>query len=345
MFSPRRDIPKRFRHTTEKGHRAYMEQIAKLIGDDLQRLEESIDKLLTTRVSFIREVVHHIIKSGGKRIRPILVILSAKMSGCTDYRHIPYAAIVEFIHTATLLHDDVVDNARTRRGSPTANTLWGNEPSVLVGDFLFSKSFDLMVADRNSEILAVMSKVTTALAEGEIMELLKTSDIETTEEDYYEIIANKTAVLLSAACEVGAILGAVDDIKRDALNKFGYHFGMAFQLTDDVLDYVSKGATLGKDTGSDLKEGKITLPLIYALKSATADEHKVIGDSISKPRMTQKDYGKVRSVIKRRGGIEYAIQASRTHIEQAVSFLNIFPPSPYRQALAGLAAYVTERET
>jgi octaprenyl-diphosphate synthase len=322
-----------------------MENIANLIGDDLRRLEESIDKLLTTRVSFIREVVHHIIKSGGKRIRPILVILSAKMSGCTDYRHIPYAAIVEFIHTATLLHDDVVDNARTRRGSLTANTLWGNEPSVLVGDFLFSKSFDLMVADRNTEILAVMSKVTTALAEGEIMELLKTSDVETTEDDYYEIIANKTAVLLSAACEVGAILGDVDKVKRNALNKFGYHFGMAFQLTDDVLDYVSKGSKLGKDAGSDLKEGKITLPLIHALKSAGPDERQAIVDAISKPRMTQKDFRKVTSIINRQGGIEYAAQASINHIEKAIAFLNVFPASPYRDALAGLAEYVTKRET
>jgi len=267
------------------------------------------------------------------------------MSDCADYRHIAYAAIVEFIHTATLLHDDVVDNARTRRGALTANTLWGNEPSVLVGDFLFSKSFDLMVADQNTEVLAVMSRVTTALAEGEIMELLKTSDVETTEDDYYEIIANKTAVLLSAACEVGAILGGVDRDKRDALNKFGYHFGMAFQLTDDVLDYVSKGTTLGKDAGSDLKEGKITLPLIHALKSATPDERKVVVDSISKPRMTQKDYRKVRNIIKRRGGIEYAVQASKDHAEQAMSFLNVFPASPYRDALAGLADYVTKRET
>ncbi|HAR96684.1 MAG TPA: octaprenyl diphosphate synthase [Deltaproteobacteria bacterium] len=322
-----------------------MENIAKLIGDDLQRLEESIDKLLTTRVSFIREVVHHIIKSGGKRIRPILVILSAKMSGCADYRHIPYAAIVEFIHTATLLHDDVVDNAKTRRGSPTANTLWGNEPSVLVGDFLFSKSFDLMVSDQNSAVLAVMSRVTTALAEGEIMELLKTSDVETTEDDYYEIIANKTAVLLSAACEVGAILGGVDQDKRKALNRFGYHFGMAFQLTDDVLDYVSKGTTLGKDAGSDLKEGKITLPLIHALKSATPEERTVVTDSINKPRMTQKDYRKILNMIKRRGGIEYTVQASKNHAEQAMSFLNAFPPSPYRDAMTGLAQYVTKRET
>jgi octaprenyl-diphosphate synthase len=322
-----------------------MENIAKLIADDLKRLEQSIDKLLTTRVSFIREVVHHIIKSGGKRIRPILVILSARLSGCTDYRHIPYAAIVEFIHTATLLHDDVVDNARTRRGSPTANTLWGNEPSVLVGDFLFSKSFDLMVADQNAEILSVMSKVTTALAEGEIMELLKTSDIETTEDEYYEIIANKTAVLLSAACEVGAILGGVDETKRNALNKFGYHFGMAFQLTDDILDYVSKGATLGKDAGSDLKEGKITLPLIHALKSAGAEERQTIIDGINKSRMTQKDFRKVRGIISRHGGIDYAVQVSKNHIEQAISLLNVFPASPYRAALAGLAEFVTKRET
>ena len=245
-------------------------------------LRVSIEKLLTTRIPFIRDVVHHLTKSGGKRIRPILVILSSRLCGCRSDEHLPYAAIVEFIHTATLLHDDVVDNAETRRGAATANILWGNEPSVLVGDFLFTKSFDLMVAHHNEEILKVMSKATTDLAEGEIMELLKTSDAQTLEEEYYEVIASKTAVLLSAACEIGALLGGVEHEKRIALRDFGFHMGMAFQLTDDLLDYTSTDRTLGKDAGRDLKEGKVTLPLIHALKTATQTERESIEENLSK---------------------------------------------------------------
>ncbi len=259
-----------------------MEEVVKLIKEDLDKLENSIEELLTTKVTFIRDVVHHLIKSGGKRIRPILVILSSKLCGYEDDGHLPYAAIVEFIHTATLLHDDVVDNAETRRGSATANTVWGNEASVLVGDFLFSKSFDLMVNGRNEEILRVMSKATTDLAEGEILELLKTSDAKTLEEEYFEVIACKTAVLLSAACEIGGLLGQVDAEKRAALRDFGFHIGMAFQLTDDLLDYTSSDSTLGKDAGRDLKEGKVTLPLIHALASVTASERETIEAGLTK---------------------------------------------------------------
>ncbi len=193
-----------------------MEDVLKLIEPDLKKLEASIDKLVTTKVGFIKEIVNHIIKSGGKRVRPILVILSAKLCGHKEDRFIPYAAIVEFIHTATLLHDDVVDNAQTRRGTSTANTIWGNEASVLVGDFLYAKSMELLADEGNSEIFSVMAKTTKSLSEGEIIELVKTSDLETTEDDYFEIIGNKTAVLFSVACEIGAILGNVRNKKRNS---------------------------------------------------------------------------------------------------------------------------------
>lgn len=321
-----------------------MEKITEFISQDLAQLEQSIDKLLTTRVSFIKEVVRHIIKSGGKRIRPILVILSAKLCGVRDDQHIPYAAIIEFIHTATLLHDDVVDNAKIRRGRLTANTIWGNESSVLVGDFLFTKSFDLMVQIRNAEILKVMSNATTSLAEGEIMELLRTSDINTTENDYYEVIDNKTAVLLSAACEIGAVLGGVNPEKRSALREFGRHLGMAFQLKDDLLDYVSTDSTLGKNAGIDFKEGKVTLPLIHALKYATPGEHETILAALEKRRTSKKDFQKVKSIIEKYGGLEYTSNVSKEHVDKARGVLALFPSSPYKDALLELATYIITRE-
>jgi octaprenyl-diphosphate synthase len=321
-----------------------MGSITQLISGDLAQLEQSIDKLLTTKVTFIKEVVQHIVKSGGKRIRPMLVILSAKLCGVKDDRHIPYSAIIEFIHTATLLHDDVVDNAKIRRGRRTANTIWGNEPSVLVGDFLFTKSFDLLVNIQNAEILKVMAHATTSLAEGEIMELLKTSDINTSEHDYFEVIANKTAVLLAAACEMGAILGQVEPERRSALSQFGHHIGMAFQVKDDLLDYVSTDSTLGKNAGLDFKEGKVTLPLIHALKSATDRERELIAAAFKKTRTNKKDFESVKRIIKKYSGLEYTATVSGDHIDKARAFLELFPSSPYKDALLELANYIVTRE-
>jgi octaprenyl-diphosphate synthase len=322
-----------------------MEEIVKLIKNDLDQLEVSIDSLLTTRVGFIKDVVHHLIRSGGKRIRPILVIVSSKLCGCETDEPLPYAAIVEFIHTATLLHDDVVDNAQTRRGTATANIVWGNESSVLVGDFLFSKSFDLMVSHQNSEILKVMSKATTDLAEGEILELLKTSDAKTTEDEYFEVIACKTAVLLSAACEVGSILGNVDESRRRALKDYGFHVGMAFQLTDDLLDYTSTNRTLGKDAGRDLKEGKVTLPLIHALAFSNPEETEIANKILTKPRVTAKDVMTIKGIIDKYRGLEYTATVSGDHIDKAKTALSVFPDSVYKKALIDLADYLLARET
>lgn len=321
-----------------------MDDILTLIRRDLEELEQTIEGLLTTRITFIKEVIHHIVRSGGKRIRPVLVILSARLCGCQDNSHLPYAAIVEFIHTATLLHDDVVDNATTRRGTPTANTVWGNESSVLVGDFLFTKSFELMVSNHNEEILKVMSQATTNLAEGEILELLKTSDVKTTEEEYFEVIASKTAVLLSAACEIGAVLGNVEEAGRKALRGFGFHLGMVFQLTDDLLDYTSTDATLGKDTGRDLKEGKVTLPLIHALKFASDQDREFIETGLMKTKVSRKDVQKVKKIIEKYGGMEYTARVSKEHIESAKALLDAFPASPYKKALIDLADYIVTRE-
>lgn len=322
-----------------------METVTKLIAADLSKLESTIQQLITTKISFIKEIVNHIIRSGGKRVRPILIILTARLCGYKDEKHIPYAAIVEFIHTATLLHDDVVDNAQTRRGSSTANIVWGNEPSVLVGDFLFSKSFELMTHNGNEEILRIMSEATTALAEGEILELLKTCDGDTTEEEYFDIIKNKTASLFSAACEVGAILGKVNQNKRAALKDFGYNLGMAFQLTDDVLDYVSYDAVLGKRVGTDLKEGKVTLPLIHAIKSSTDKEKTYINNVLNKAKVTAKDFARISKIIRKYGGVDYTVNTTRQFIDNAKANLEPFRPSAYKESLITLTDYILSRET
>jgi len=322
-----------------------METVTKLIADDLTNLESTIQRLITTKIGFIKEIVNHIIRSGGKRVRPILIILTARLCGHKGEKHIPYAAIIEFIHTATLLHDDVVDNAQTRRGSSTANTVWGNEPSVLVGDFLFSKSFELMAHNGNEEIMRIMSEATTSLAEGEILELLKTCDADTTEEEYFDIIKNKTASLFSAACEVGAILGKVNQEKRAALRDFGYNLGMAFQLTDDVLDYVSFDAVLGKRVGTDLKEGKVTLPLIHALKSSAEKEKTYINEVLNNAKVTAKDFARVSKIINKYDGVEYTVNTTRQFIENAKLNLNSFRPSAYKESLITLADYILSRET
>lgn len=321
-----------------------MSGFMKIIQKDLDKLESSIDDLLSTRVSYIKEIVTYIIGSGGKRVRPVLVMLCSKLCGYRGKKHIPYAAIIEFIHTATLLHDDVVDNAKTRRGLSTVNTVWGNEPSVLVGDFLYSRSFELMSRDGNTEILKTISQVTTALSEGEILEIVKTADVGTTEKDYYEIIGNKTAVLFGAACEIGAILGDRAPNERKALRNFGYNLGIAFQLMDDVLDYTSYNDVLGKRVGTDLKEGKVTLPLIFVLNTAGEKEKASIQSVLAKPRITTQDFNRVRRMIEKKGGIAYTMDATKKHLDMAKKRLDIFPASRYKTALLELADYMLKRE-
>jgi octaprenyl-diphosphate synthase len=321
-----------------------MENVTALIQEDLTALETSIQKLITTRVGFIKEIVNYIIKSGGKRVRPILVILTSRLCGYKGDRHVAYAANIEFIHTATLLHDDVVDNAKTRRGSSSVNAVWGNEPSVLVGDFLYSRAFEIMAEDGNHEIMKTVSRATTLLSEGEILELLKTCDIDTLEEEYFEIVGNKTAVLFSAACEIGAILGDAAPDKRTSLRDFGYRLGVAFQLKDDILDYTSDDNVLGKRVGTDLKEGKVTLPLIHALRSANNKERSSIQRILNKPSASLQDFNKVKNIIEKYKGIDYTFNTMRACTENARQSLSVFPSSPYREALFALAGYMVERE-
>ncbi len=323
---------------------ADMAAVLRMMADDLARVEEQFERNLRSQVDLITTVGRYVLTSGGKRIRPLLLLLSARLCGYTGERAVPLASIIEFIHTATLLHDDVVDNAELRRGQRSANTVWGNEASVLVGDFLFSKSFSLMVADGDIRVLKAVSDATTAMAEGEVLELLKTCDLDVTPEEYLEVIENKTAVLIAAACEIGGILGGVDDERVRSLRAFGMDVGVAFQLIDDCLDFVGDQARFGKPVGADLEEGKITLPLIHALRTGTPEERDRVAELVEKDALEDGDRSWVRDLVIRRGGIEAARRMARERVARAKARLDVFPPCDARTALAVVADYIVDRD-
>lgn len=321
-----------------------MESVLALIGDDLKNVERQFKKDLESNVPLIRKVGEYVLSSGGKRIRPALLLLTAKLLGYQGERHVPLASVVEFIHTATLLHDDVVDSASIRRGLASANTLWGNEASVLVGDFLFSKSFSLMVVDGDLNILRILANATTQIAEGEVLQLICTSDVDITEERYIEVVICKTAVLLAAACQAGAIIGNASPQQEAALAAFGMDIGIAFQLMDDTLDYVADEKEFGKNIGHDLEEGKITLPLIEALRFCSEDEREMVEEIVVKEEFAREDFDQVFELVSRFGGIDYTVNKAKNYVAAAKSHLEIFDDSPVRAALFELADYVVTRE-
>uniref|UniRef100_C6E5H5 Octaprenyl diphosphate synthase n=1 Tax=Geobacter sp. (strain M21) TaxID=443144 RepID=C6E5H5_GEOSM len=320
-----------------------MDAALALIGEDLKNVELQFKKDLQSDVPLIRKVGEYVLSSGGKRIRPALVLLASRLCGYDGNRSVPLASVVEFIHTATLLHDDVVDNANLRRGLASANTLWGNEASVLVGDFLFSKSFSLMVTDGDLRILKVLADATTIIAEGEVLQLVCTCDLDITVERYIEVVRSKTAILLSAACEVGAILGEADPEHRQALADYGMDLGIAFQLMDDTLDYTASEEQFGKSIGHDLEEGKITLPLIHTLRNCTEQERDLIASVVEKELLSDEDFAQVLELVQRYGGIEHTVASAAEHVVLCKRHLEKFPPSATREALAELAEYVVTR--
>ncbi len=315
-----------------------------IVDEDLKTVEKSFQEYLASRVPLIGKIGKHILNSGGKRIRPAILLLSSRLNGYQGERAIRMASVVEFIHTATLLHDDVVDNADIRRGSPSANTLWGSEASVLVGDFLFSKSFFLMVADGDLKILKIMAEATTHLAEGEILELVKTADFSITKEEYMDLITNKTAVLISAASRIGAVLGNAPMEHELALMRYGHNVGIAFQLVDDCLDYTATNETFGKTIGTDLREGKVTLPLIFALQQAKDIEKEHIQDIVFSEEIQEKDFNDVLDFISKYKGVETTLKLARDHVNRAKKFLDIFSNSPEKQTLVRLADYIVDRD-
>ncbi len=320
-----------------------MESALTLIEAELKNVELQFRKDLESGVDLIRSVGEYILSSGGKRIRPALLLLSARLCGYEGNRHISLASVIEFIHTATLLHDDVVDDASLRRGIVSANKLWGNQASVLVGDYLFSKSFSIMVEDGDLDILRAVSGATTRIAEGEVLQLTSMSDLDMTEERYIDVVKSKTAVLLATACQAGAILGKASPAREEALHDFGMDLGTAFQLIDDTLDYVSSEEQFGKSIGHDLKEGKVTLPLIHTLRQCSASERRVIADVLLCDTLEDEDFRTVISLVRSYGGIDYTLETARNYVSRGKSRLALFPESPGKEALLSLADYVVTR--
>ena len=324
-----------------------MDALRGLISEDMGRVDALIQKSLQSDVVLINQVGHHIVNSGGKRLRPVLLLLVARHFAYSGSQHINLAAIIEFIHTATLLHDDVVDASLLRRGVETANQRWGNEASVLVGDFLYSRAFQMMVDTNSMHVMDVLSKATNAIAEGEVQQLLNIHDPEITEINYIDVIQNKTAKLFEAAGRLGAILCERKLEDEQAMAKYGMHLGTAFQLIDDVLDYNATNSMLGKNIGDDLAEGKPTLPLLYAMWNSEKKEASIIREAIINGDL--ENIALVQQIINKTGAIEYTTKLAQKEADLAIESLDRFsdtdyPSTEYLDAMVKLAGFSVARK-
>lgn len=303
-----------------------------LVTSDLKRVDEVILKHVESDVTLIPMLARHLIAAGGKRLRPTLTLACAQLCGYTGERHVRLAACVEFIHTATLLHDDVVDDSHLRRGSATANDVWGNKASVLVGDFLLSRAFQLMVADGSLDVLRILSDASAVIAQGEVMQLMSSNDPEIPESRYFDVITAKTAKLFAAACELGALVSGQND-KADNLREFGMCLGIAFQIVDDALDYAAEQAVLGKSVGDDFKDGKITLPVIFAYQAGSEDEKAFWQRTLGRQELTENDLETAIALIKKHKTIEKTIARAKDYCDKAAKALSVFPASSVKAAL------------
>jgi octaprenyl-diphosphate synthase len=319
-----------------------MHQIRATVAPELERVNQLIIEQLHSNVEMVENVGHYIVDAGGKRLRPMLVLLSAAALGrCTD-AHITFAAIIEFIHTATLLHDDVVDISTLRRGRPTANAEFGNAPSVLVGDFLYTRAFQLMVRLGDMDILNHMAETTNTIAEGEVLQLTRAGDPATSEAQYLDVITRKTAILFAAACYGAATLSSQDEQTRNTLREFGLNLGIAFQMIDDALDYDGDAAIMGKNVGDDLMEGKVTLPLIHTLRAGDEAEQAMVRQAITSKSAARIE--QITAAIKRCGALDYTRSRARHHHDLALGLLAQLPAGDAREALARMTALAIKRE-
>ena len=315
--------------------------IRELIGGDSQAVDALILRRLESDVVLINQVGHYIVNSGGKRLRPMIVLLAARALGYGGERHIDLAAVIEFIHTATLLHDDVVDGSEMRRNRDTANAVWGNAASVLVGDFLYSRAFEMMVDVESMRVMEVLSHATNRIAEGEVLQLLNCNDPDTTEEKYREVILRKTATLFEAGARLGAILCDAPEQEEQALADYGLHLGIAFQIIDDALDYSASGEEIGKNIGDDLAEGKPTLPLIRAMQVGTPQQRELLRHAIENGGLDRID--EVMAAIASTDAIEYTAALAAAEADLAIQALEILPPSSFRNALGAVARFAVSR--
>ncbi|HUL48084.1 MAG TPA: polyprenyl synthetase family protein [Steroidobacteraceae bacterium] len=318
-------------------------EIRALVRPDLDSVDQVIRARLKSAVPLVDRVADHIIAGGGKRLRPLLVVLAGRACGQGGEAHVEAAAFIEFIHTATLLHDDVVDGSSLRRGRYTANEVFGNQASVLVGDFVYSRAFQMMAALASQPVMEIMAEATNVIAEGEVLQLMNAHDPDTTEQRYLEVIYRKTARLFQAGAEVAAVLADISAERRAALAAYGRHLGTAYQLVDDVLDYRSSPAERGKNLGDDLAEGKPTLPLIHALRNGSEAQRVAIREAIKNGGRGQ--LGAVVDAIESTGGLDYAARLARAEADAALGTLALLPDSFYKNGLAALANFAVEHTT
>jgi octaprenyl-diphosphate synthase len=318
-----------------------LNRIREPVAEDLRRIDQVIVERLASDVVLVNQVARYIVGGGGKRLRPLSVVLAARACGYPGDKHVDAAAIIEFIHTATLLHDDVVDGSDRRRGRDTANHVFGNEASVLVGDYLYSRAFQMMVGLGNLRIQEVMANATNTIAEGEVLQLMNAHDPDTTEERYLEVIYRKTAKLFEAGAQVAAILSGASPEVEQAMVAYGRHLGTAFQLVDDSLDYTADGAELGKNVGDDLAEGKPTLPLIYALAHSSADDTARLRLAVENGGVEELE--SVTRAIESAGGLEYTARLARREADLAIDALSRLPESAYLGSLRALADFAVGR--
>ncbi len=312
-----------------------------VVAEDFAAIDGIIRQQLSSRVPLVEKIGDYIISAGGKRLRPLLVLLSGNALGIRGDRLQLLAAIIEFLHTSTLLHDDVVDMSGMRRGRSTANALWGNAPSVLVGDFLYARSFEMMVKLGSMPVMEIISQATRVIAEGEVLQLTKVRDASTTEATYMEVIRAKTAMLFEASTHSAATLAGAGEAEREALRGYGDFLGIAFQLVDDLLDYKGDAETLGKNVGDDLAEGKPTLPLIYTMREGTPEQAALVRQAIQKGGL--EDLQPICAAVEACGALDYTARLAQEYAERAIACLEALPASPYRDAMADLARFAVAR--
>lgn len=313
----------------------------RVVADDFNAVDGIIRKQLTSHVPLVEKIGDYIVSAGGKRLRPLLVLLSGSALGYRNDQLRLLAAIIEFLHTSTLLHDDVVDASGLRRGRSTANSLWGNAPSVLVGDFLYARSFEMMVELASMPVMRIISQATRVIAEGEVLQLSKIRDASTTEETYMEVIRGKTAMLFEASSHSAAVLAGASAEQAEALRQFGDLLGIAFQLVDDLLDYRGDAETLGKNVGDDLAEGKPTLPLIYTMREGTPEQAALVRQAIQKGGI--ENLSSILEAVEAAGALDYTARLARDHADRAIACLDVLPDNEYRDAMIELTRFAVAR--
>lgn len=320
------------------------QEILSMVEDDLAAIEIELEQNLNPYLDLISKIARHILFSGGKRLRPLLMVLSARLCGYKGNYDKTFSVIFEYLHAATLLHDDLVDDAAMRRGKPVAHSIWSNSAAILVGDFLLARSLSISARTGNMKVIRTVAKITENMSKGEIHQLMRKGDLDISEEEYIEVIRRKTAVLFQGACRISAIITDAPDEKEEALSEYGYNLGLAFQMADDLLDYTSDTKVLGKEIGADLKEGKLTLPVIYSLKAADMKDRNMMENIIKNEDFSVNDFKILVELLKKYKGISYTQKMAAGHIKKAKEALSIFESSETKEVLLKVADYALNRK-